>query len=248
VSDHGFAGDYQAVKRFVRKLRGPQRPEAAGIILTAPGEEAQVDYGSGPMVRDPKTGILFAERLFERPISSQEIFHSNGGYSWGNQDKLCQVNSHQVHIVRYQPWADSEPVENLGTVDFEMLAEAETIDLAPWKGGVVSGGTALFGTVIECKNAIVVVPSEGPVQTLPGEPTNWRIFTRSVQYENHLHVIYADRLEIFSFNQDYLVNQEAKLSGINANYLGLSPGAASRFRPRRSRKVPHQLDWPNREE
>jgi hypothetical protein len=31
VSDHGFAGDYQAVKRFVRKLRGPQRPEAAGI-------------------------------------------------------------------------------------------------------------------------------------------------------------------------------------------------------------------------
>ena len=53
VSDHGFAGDYQAVKRFVRKLRGPQRPEAAGIILTAPGEEAQVDYGSGPMVRDP---------------------------------------------------------------------------------------------------------------------------------------------------------------------------------------------------
>jgi len=40
VSDHGFAGDYQAVKRFVRKLRGPPRPEAAGIIVTAPGEEA----------------------------------------------------------------------------------------------------------------------------------------------------------------------------------------------------------------
>ena len=38
VSDHGFAGDYQAVKRFVRKLRRPQRPEAASIILTAPGE------------------------------------------------------------------------------------------------------------------------------------------------------------------------------------------------------------------
>src|SRR5207253_1813647 len=52
VSDHGFVGDYQAVKRFVRKLRGPQRPEAVGIILTAPGEEAQVDYGSGPLVRD----------------------------------------------------------------------------------------------------------------------------------------------------------------------------------------------------
>jgi len=64
VSDHGFAGGYEAVKRFVRKLRGPQRPESAGIILTAPGEEAQVDYGRGPMVRDPQTGKYRRTRLF----------------------------------------------------------------------------------------------------------------------------------------------------------------------------------------
>lgn len=63
VSDHGFAGGYEAVKRFVRKLRG-QRPEASGIILTAPGEEAQVDYGSGPMVRDPQSGKYRRTRLF----------------------------------------------------------------------------------------------------------------------------------------------------------------------------------------
>jgi transposase len=64
VSDHGFAGGYQAVKRFVRKLRGPRRPEPAGIILTAPGEEAQVDYGSGPMVRDPQSSKYRRTRLF----------------------------------------------------------------------------------------------------------------------------------------------------------------------------------------
>jgi transposase len=64
VSDHGFAGGYQTVKRFVRKLRGPQLPEAAGIILTAAGEEAQVDYGSGPMVRDPQSGKYRRTRLF----------------------------------------------------------------------------------------------------------------------------------------------------------------------------------------
>ena len=64
VSEHGFTGSYQAVKRFVRRLRGPQRPEAAGIILTAPGEEAQVDYGSGPMVRDPQSGKYRRTRLF----------------------------------------------------------------------------------------------------------------------------------------------------------------------------------------
>ena len=64
VSDHGFAGSYQAVKRYVRRLRGPQRPEPAGIILTAPGEEAQVDYGSGPMVRDAQSGKYRRTRLF----------------------------------------------------------------------------------------------------------------------------------------------------------------------------------------
>src|SRR5262249_49201299 len=64
VSDHGFVGGYEAVKRFVRKLRGPQRSEPAGIILTTPGEEAQVDYGSGPMVRDPHSGKYRRTRLF----------------------------------------------------------------------------------------------------------------------------------------------------------------------------------------
>ena len=44
VSEQGFTGSYQAVKRFIQKLRGPQRPAPAGLILTAPGEEAQVDY------------------------------------------------------------------------------------------------------------------------------------------------------------------------------------------------------------
>jgi hypothetical protein len=50
-------------KRFVRTLRGPQRPETAGIILTAAGEEAQVDYGSGPMVRDAPSGKYRRTRL-----------------------------------------------------------------------------------------------------------------------------------------------------------------------------------------
>ena len=64
VSEHGFSGSYQAVKRFVQKLRGPRRPEPAGIILTVPGEEAQVDYGSGPMVRDTQSGKYRRTRLF----------------------------------------------------------------------------------------------------------------------------------------------------------------------------------------
>ena len=64
VTDHGFVGSYESVKRFVRKLRGVRSPEAVGIIQTGAGEEAQVDYGTGPMVRDPKTGKYRRTRLF----------------------------------------------------------------------------------------------------------------------------------------------------------------------------------------
>jgi transposase len=63
VDGHGFAGRYASVKRFVRKLCG-STPEARVVIETAPGEEAQVDYGTGPMVRDPATGRYRRTRLF----------------------------------------------------------------------------------------------------------------------------------------------------------------------------------------
>ena len=64
VSDQGFSGSYQSMKRFVRKLRGSQRPGAVGNVQTKAGEEGQVDYGNGPMVRHPETGKYRRTRLF----------------------------------------------------------------------------------------------------------------------------------------------------------------------------------------
>lgn len=63
VDEHGFAGHYETVKRFVRRLR-PREQVAHPRIETAPGEEAQVDYGTGPMVRDPSTRKYRRTRLF----------------------------------------------------------------------------------------------------------------------------------------------------------------------------------------
>ena len=64
VDSHGFSGRYASVKRFVNKLRGSPTPESRVVIETAPGEESQVDYGSGPMVRDPDSGKYRRTRLF----------------------------------------------------------------------------------------------------------------------------------------------------------------------------------------
>jgi transposase len=64
VDQHGFSGRYNSVKRYVRELRGGAVLLAHPTIATAPGEEAQVDYGDGPMVRHPQSGKYRRTRLF----------------------------------------------------------------------------------------------------------------------------------------------------------------------------------------
>jgi transposase len=83
VSDYGFASSYQSVKRYIHKRRSSQLPQAMAVILTAPGEEAQVDYGTGPMVRDPQRGKYRRTRLFVMTLGYSRksvrllVFHSS---------------------------------------------------------------------------------------------------------------------------------------------------------------------------
>lgn len=49
---HSFAGHYQAVWRFVRKLQ-PSRPDVTVRVEVAPGVEVQVDFGYAGMMFDP---------------------------------------------------------------------------------------------------------------------------------------------------------------------------------------------------
>jgi transposase len=83
VDGSSFAGGYQSVKRFVRNLFGKQSPEACAVIETAPGEECQVDYGSGPLVRDGHSGKYRRTRLFVLTLGYSRksvrllVFHSS---------------------------------------------------------------------------------------------------------------------------------------------------------------------------
>src|SRR5262249_14488467 len=64
VDDHRFPARYASVRRFVATLRGMTASEARVVISTSPGQEGQVDYGDGPMVRWPETGKYRRARLF----------------------------------------------------------------------------------------------------------------------------------------------------------------------------------------
>jgi transposase len=63
VDTYGFGARYSSVRRFVQTLRRTA-PEPHAVITTAPGEESQVDYGDGPMVRHPLSGKYRRTRLF----------------------------------------------------------------------------------------------------------------------------------------------------------------------------------------
>ena len=148
-------------------------------------------------------------RRFERTIDAPEIFDAQG-YSWGTRDKIYLIHENTIDVIRYNPWktqGESYPFERM-----------DSIYLAAWKGEIITAAVAAYGLVIECDNAIVIIPSSGEPITLPGEPVNWRIFPRSVYYENQLHILYEDRLEILSFSHDYFIDQKAKLAGYIYKY------------------------------
>lgn len=63
VRNHGYTGTYSSVRRFVQR-RGHAAPRASCVLEFAPGEAAQVDFGSGPKLIDAITGELFPSWVF----------------------------------------------------------------------------------------------------------------------------------------------------------------------------------------
>jgi transposase len=57
LKERGYAGSYSSIRRFVHTLE-PRQPEVTGRVETAPGEEAQVDFGYAGRMLDPHTGVL----------------------------------------------------------------------------------------------------------------------------------------------------------------------------------------------
>jgi transposase len=66
--EHGFKGSYGAIWRYVRKHEGRQT-EAVLRVETAPGEEAQVDFGYAGLMWDQHTGRLRKTWAFVMTLS-----------------------------------------------------------------------------------------------------------------------------------------------------------------------------------
>lgn len=55
VRKHGFTGSYSCIRRFLSSLKR-SNPQATTILEFEPGEAAQVDFGSGPKIKNVFTG------------------------------------------------------------------------------------------------------------------------------------------------------------------------------------------------
>lgn len=145
------------------------------------------------------------QRRFEKALGPKEIFKEEG-YCWGGKDKICHARDGTMTVARYSPWEkDTDRLRVLGQVTFD-----------PLKRNPFCGAVAPFGSIIELDESIVVARSDGEILAIPGTAINWRVFNRSKRYENQLHIVYENRLEILSFNHDYFVDQKEKVSGVCA--------------------------------
>lgn len=61
---HNFQGSYSAIRRFVCNVKKNAPPEVSVILDHEPGDTAQVDFGSGPVITDVMTGEVFKTWFF----------------------------------------------------------------------------------------------------------------------------------------------------------------------------------------
>lgn len=84
VRDHGFAGSYQSVKRFVHKLE-QAAPVPFRRMDFAPGEQMQVDFGTGAWIVEP------AGRRRRPQIFRAVLCCSRAGYSEATSDQKTET-------------------------------------------------------------------------------------------------------------------------------------------------------------
>lgn len=111
----GFAGAYQSVYRFVRRLE-PRTPDAVVRVETPPGEEAQVDFGYAGLMHDPRSGTrrkawafvmtlsysrhLYVEFVFDQDVATWLRCHRRAFEWFGGVPRRVVVDNLKAAIVK----------------------------------------------------------------------------------------------------------------------------------------------------
>ena len=139
---------------------------------------------------------------------SDKIFKdSNPGHlSWGSGDKIYRAKTNGLDVIRFTQ-------NGLNKGENAAFSEVISYDFHPWKGRIIGAGATFFGTIIECENALVILQSNEKFYNIRGPITNWRVFNHSNNYENQLHILKDDNLEVYSF-----INQAQGAFGVRKRW------------------------------
>ena len=111
----GFTGSYSALWRFVRSLE-PATPTACVRIETAPGEEAQVDFGTAGCLLDPTDRVVkkawafvmtlswsrhqYVEFVFDQEVATWLRCHRHAFEYFGGVPRRLVVDNLKAAVVR----------------------------------------------------------------------------------------------------------------------------------------------------
>ena len=174
VDEHGFAGRYNSVKRFVGRLR-VHAPEQFDRLSFAPGEEMQVDYGEGAPTlvsgtnryRKPRLFVAtlrYSRRSFRRVVwtSSQQVWaelHEQAWRYFGGSCRYVVLDNLKEGVIKpdlYEPELNSVYAATLA--HYEVVADPARVRDPNRKGSVENAightqGTALKGKRFESLEA-----------------------------------------------------------------------------------------------
>lgn len=119
VIEHDYSGSYDAVKRYVRKLK-KLAPKLYARIETAPGEEAQVDFGTGiPVVKNGRRcrtwlftiQLAHSRKSYEEVVWHQDVetflrCHENAFRSLGGVPRTIKIDNLKSAVLKahlYEP-------------------------------------------------------------------------------------------------------------------------------------------------
>ena len=170
VDHHGFAGAYNAVKRFVARVR-QREPEQFDRLSFLPGEEMQVDYGEGALTRVPGSDryrrprlfvatLRYSRRCFRRVVwkSSQETWaqlHEQAWRYFGGSCRYVVLDNLKEGVLKpdlYEP--ELNPVYAATLAHYGVVADPARVRDPNRKGSVENAightqATALKGRRFE---------------------------------------------------------------------------------------------------
>lgn len=113
--DHGYTGSYSSIRRFVHHHQ-PAKRQISVRLHCAPGEEAQVDFGSAGTFLDPRCGRLrqgyvfvmtlsfsrhqYAEIVFDQKIPTWLALHRRAFASFGGVPARVVLDNLKAAVLR----------------------------------------------------------------------------------------------------------------------------------------------------